>query len=30
MAVKYGEELDEPPSALPSGWAAVLYLFNMR
>lgn len=30
MVVKYGEELHEPPSSLPSGWAAVLYLFNMR
>lgn len=30
MVVKYGEELDEPPSALPSGWAAVLHLYNMR
>jgi hypothetical protein len=30
MVVKYGEELDEPPSPLPSGWAAVLYLYNMR
>lgn len=30
MAIKYGKELDEPPSTLPSGWAAVLYLYNMR
>jgi hypothetical protein len=30
MAVKYGEELTEPPSPLPSGWAALLYLFNLR
>ena len=30
MAVKYGRELDEPPSPLPSGWAAVLYLFGLR
>ena len=30
MAIKYGEELDEPPSPLPSGWAAVLYLYNIR
>lgn len=30
MVVKYGEELDEPPSPLPSGWAAVLTLYNMR
>ena len=30
MAVKYGDELEEPPSALPSGWAALLYLYNLR
>lgn len=30
MAVKYGRELSEPPSPLPSGWAAVLYLYNIR
>jgi hypothetical protein len=30
MACKYGRELDEPPSAMPSGWAAVLYLFGLR
>lgn len=30
MAVKYGEELKEPPSPLPSGWAALLYLYNLR
>ena len=30
MACKYGRELNEPPSALPSGWAAVLYLFDLR
>jgi len=31
MAVKYGKELsDTPPSCLPSGWAAFLYLYNMR
>jgi hypothetical protein len=30
MAVKYGAELDEPPSSLPSGWAALLYLYNLR
>ena len=30
MAVKYGKELDVPPQALPSGWAAVLYLYNLR
>jgi hypothetical protein len=30
LACKYGRELDESPQALPSGWAAVLYLFNLR
>jgi hypothetical protein len=30
MAIKYSEELDEPPSTLPSGWAALLYLYNLR
>lgn len=30
MAVKYGRELDEPPQMLPSGWAAVLYLYGLR
>jgi hypothetical protein len=30
MAVKYGKELDSPPRMLPSGWAAFLYLFNLR
>ena len=30
MAVQYGEEFDEPPTSLPSGWAALLYLFNLR
>lgn len=30
MAVKYGQELDEPPSVLPSGWAALLYLYELR
>lgn len=29
-AVKYGEELDEPPTLLPSGWVAVLYLYVLR
>ena len=28
MVCKYGEELDTPPQMMPSGWAAVLYLFN--
>ena len=30
MAVKYGRELDAPPSCMPSGWAAVLYLYGLR
>jgi len=30
MAVKYGKELKQPPTRMPSGWAAVLYLFNLR
>jgi hypothetical protein len=30
MAVKYGRELDFPPRFLPSGWAAFLYLYNLR
>ena len=30
MAVKYGNELEYPPNLLPSGWAALLYLFNLR
>ena len=30
MAVKYGKELDSPPQMLPSGWASLLYLYNMR
>ena len=30
MAVKYGKELDYPPQILPSGWAAFLYLYNLR
>ena len=28
--VKSGRALDEPPSTLPSGWAAVLYLYDLR
>ncbi len=24
------DEFDEPPSTLPSGWAALLYLYNAR
>lgn len=30
MAVKYGKELDEAPNMLPSGWAALLELYNIR
>ena len=30
MACKYGKELESPPACLPSGWAAVLYLYNLR
>jgi hypothetical protein len=30
MAVKYGKELEKPPQLLPSGWAALLYLYNLR
>ena len=30
MALKYGRELEFPPERLPSGWAALLYLYNLR
>ena len=30
MVCKYGQELEEPPNSLPSGWAAVLYLYGLR
>jgi hypothetical protein len=30
MACKYGKELESPPQPMPSGWAAVLYLYNLR
>jgi hypothetical protein len=30
MVVRYGRTLDEPPMLLPSGWAAVLYLYGLR
>ena len=30
MACKYAKELEKAPSMLPSGWASVLYLFNLR
>lgn len=30
MAVKYGSELTEPPQPMPGGWAALLYLYDLR
>lgn len=30
LAVEYARKLDSAPRALPSGWAAVLYLYNLR
>jgi hypothetical protein len=30
MVVKYGRSLDDPAELLPSGWAAVLYLYGLR
>lgn len=30
MAVKYGKILEYPPRLLPSGWAALLYLYGLR
>lgn len=30
MVVKYGKGLEEPPDMLPSGWAAVLCLYELR
>jgi hypothetical protein len=30
MAVKSGKELESAPDCMPSGWAAVLYLYNLR
>jgi hypothetical protein len=30
MAVRYGRRLEAPPRMLPSGWAAFLYLYNLR
>ena len=30
MAVRYGKALQAPPNALPSGWAAFLYLYDLR
>ena len=30
MVCKYAEGLDQSPQVLPSGWATVLYLYNLR
>lgn len=30
MMVKYGKELESAPNSLPSGWAAILELYNIR
>jgi hypothetical protein len=30
MATRYGRKLEQPPVSLPSGWAAFLYLYNLR
>jgi hypothetical protein len=30
MAVRYGRKLRAPPRSLPSGWAAFLYLYELR
>lgn len=30
QAVHYGSVLDVPPLSMPSGWAALLYLYNLR
>jgi len=30
MIIKYGKELKSPPNVLPSGWAAVLELYQIR
>lgn len=29
MAARYGKTLDGPPRLLPSGWAALLYLYDL-
>jgi hypothetical protein len=29
MVCRYGKELEKPPDSLPSGWAAVLYLYGL-
>ena len=30
MMVQYSKELEEAPQMLPSGWASILYLYNLR
>ena len=30
LAVEYAKTLESPPTAFPSGWAAVLYLYRLR
>jgi hypothetical protein len=30
MALKYGRSLEHPPRLMPSGWASLLYLYNLR
>lgn len=30
MGIRHGRELDTAPRLLPSGWAAFLYLYNLR
>jgi hypothetical protein len=30
LAVNYGRELEAPPRSMPSGWAALLYLYDLR
>ena len=30
MACRYADDLEEPPSLLPSGWAGLLYLYGLR
>jgi len=30
MTVKYGKQIESPPLSMPSGLAALLYLYNLR
>ena len=30
MAIKYGKSLKHAPSAMPSGWAALMYFYGLR